>query len=158
MTGLLRSTVSPSSSSMSRSTPCVDGCCGPMLRIIVWSSEGSSSAIAATSASDIRRTAPTSRISSAAPAPWRGASSWDPSDVRMAASVEAVVTASPGVLHALELHGDRTHGMVLAQREPVPVLRHQDAGQVGVARELDPIHVVHLALERLGAGVHVEQR
>src|SRR6202171_2286081 len=29
-------TVSPSSSSKTRSTPCVDGCCGPMLRTIVF--------------------------------------------------------------------------------------------------------------------------
>ena len=35
MTGFVRSTVSPSSSSMRRSTPCVLGCCGPMLMIIV---------------------------------------------------------------------------------------------------------------------------
>ncbi len=40
MTGLARSTVSPSSSIMMRSTPWVDGCCGPMLRIIVSSMSG----------------------------------------------------------------------------------------------------------------------
>ena len=40
MTGLARSTVSPSSSIMIRSTPWVDGCCGPMLRIIVSSMSG----------------------------------------------------------------------------------------------------------------------
>ena len=34
MTGSARVMTSPSSSSTTRSTPCVDGCCGPMLRII----------------------------------------------------------------------------------------------------------------------------
>ena len=46
MIGLVRTTVSPWSSSMSRSTPWVDGCWGPMLMIIVssalptWPSSG----------------------------------------------------------------------------------------------------------------------
>ena len=35
MVGDADSTVSPSSSSTSRSTPCVLGCCGPMLTVIV---------------------------------------------------------------------------------------------------------------------------
>ena len=34
MTGLERVTISPSSSSTSRSTPWVDGCCGPMFMIM----------------------------------------------------------------------------------------------------------------------------
>ena len=43
MTALVRSTNSPSSSSMSRSTPWVEGCWGPMLMIIVSSSGRSTS-------------------------------------------------------------------------------------------------------------------
>src|ERR1043165_9759660 len=35
MIGFAFTTVSPSSSSATRSTPCVDGCCGPMLRVMV---------------------------------------------------------------------------------------------------------------------------
>src|SRR5450432_2638255 len=35
MVGAAESTVSPSSSSTRRSTPCVLGCCGPMLTVIV---------------------------------------------------------------------------------------------------------------------------
>src|SRR5580765_6957527 len=35
MMGFALSTVSPSSSSTTRSTPCVDGCCGPMFRVMV---------------------------------------------------------------------------------------------------------------------------
>src|SRR6185312_6638603 len=34
--GIAFRTVSPSSSNKMRSTPCVDGCCGPMLRTIVF--------------------------------------------------------------------------------------------------------------------------
>ena len=41
MIGLQRVTVSPSSSSSSRSTPCVDGCWGPMLMIMRSGAEGS---------------------------------------------------------------------------------------------------------------------
>src|SRR3990172_86627 len=35
MSEVALTTVSPSSSKITRSTPCVDGCCGPMLRTIV---------------------------------------------------------------------------------------------------------------------------
>src|SRR6516164_7840167 len=35
ISGTARATVSPSSSSKTRSTPCVEGCCGPILRTIV---------------------------------------------------------------------------------------------------------------------------
>src|SRR6266404_1535228 len=35
MSGTALTTVSPSSSSRMRSTPCVDGCCGPIFRTIV---------------------------------------------------------------------------------------------------------------------------
>ena len=42
---LERSTVSPSSSSMMRSTPWVEGCCGPRLMIIVSSSPNSTSIV-----------------------------------------------------------------------------------------------------------------
>src|SRR6266508_2646390 len=41
-TGLARTTVSASSSSITRSTPCVDGCWGPMLMIIVSPSPSTS--------------------------------------------------------------------------------------------------------------------
>src|SRR5581483_12290706 len=40
ITGLARRTVSPSSSSITRRTPWVDGCCGPRLMIIVSSDSG----------------------------------------------------------------------------------------------------------------------
>ena len=79
--GLVRSTVSPSSSSMRRSTPWVLGCCGPMLMIIVWSSAGPSPTRSWASASESRRVAPSSRSSSAAPADERAVISCAPSEV-----------------------------------------------------------------------------
>ena len=45
MTGRTSVTVSPSSSSTSRSTPCVDGCCGPMLTTIFSLLSGSMPAV-----------------------------------------------------------------------------------------------------------------
>ena len=58
MIGLERMTCSPASSSMSRSTPCVEGCWGPMLMIIVSSfSSARCSPCWAASTSDMRRTA-----------------------------------------------------------------------------------------------------
>src|ERR1700736_3688436 len=45
MSGIMRTTVSPSISSMTRSTPWVDGCCGPMFRIMVRSCPGSSTGV-----------------------------------------------------------------------------------------------------------------
>ena len=45
MSGMMRTMVSPSISSSRRSTPCVDGCCGPMFRTIVWSCDGSSTGV-----------------------------------------------------------------------------------------------------------------
>ncbi len=83
MIGLVRNTVSPSSSSMSRSTPWVEGCCGPMLMIIVWSSRRSMSMSPGSTKppSGRRSTAPTSLRSSSAFVTPRGASSCAPSDV-----------------------------------------------------------------------------
>ena len=108
MIGLQRSTVSPCSSSIRRSTPWVLGCAGPMLRIIVWSSSGSSgrSPSWAASASLIRSTAPSSRISSLAVTSERGLSSWDSSAVwRTIASCDSVCVTSRHELASLNCTG-----------------------------------------------------
>ena len=161
MIGLQRSTVSPCSSSISRSTPWVLGCCGPMLMIIVWSLvrvELAMSPSSAASASLMRSTAPTSRSSS------RGG--------QLAARACSLLARSSSTVwivvdwycvmivprRPLNCTGMRADLVVLAQRVALPVLRHQDAGEVGVAVEHDAEHVEHLALHRLGAGVDVEQR
>ena len=49
---------------------------------------------------------------------------------------------SSGRRCALELHGDATDVVVLAERVAVPVVGHEDAGQVGVAVERDAEQVV----------------
>ena len=104
--GLQRSTVSPWSSSMRRSTPCVLGCWGPMLMIIVWSSDGSTTrcASAATSASLMRSTEPTSRSSSSGPSSLRGRISCSPSLVRNGVS-DRMTRSDAGGRHAGPLGG-----------------------------------------------------
>src|ERR1022692_1199420 len=47
MSGMIRTMVSPSISSRTRSTPCVEGCCGPMFRIMVRSWPGSRTGVGA---------------------------------------------------------------------------------------------------------------
>src|SRR5947207_9993067 len=151
MIGLQRRTVSPSSSSMRRSTPWVLGCGGPMLMIIVSSSETSTS----TSVCDTpRRTAPCSRARALSPVSLRGLISCAPSSVSAVRSV----MRSPRPRGFLELHGDPADGIVLAQGVALPVVGHQDAREVGVALEDDPEHVVDLALHRLAPGEQLKQR
>src|SRR5688572_11511665 len=133
MIGLDRKTVSPSSSNMSRSTPWVDGCDGPMLMIMRSSSRGPRGAVSspAASRSDMRRTAEESR---------RRARSSDEVSV-------VVVIASTGRGSGFELHRNAADGVVLAQRVADPVFGHQYAREIGVIVELDAEHVVDLALE-----------
>src|SRR4051812_18387455 len=164
MIGLLRTTVSPRSSIMMRSTPWVLGCCGPMLMIIDSSSETSTGCSSATSASARRSTAPFSisramaSLTSALARPWRPSAVRAGSSVRCGCSVVVMVALVSPRRGALELHGDATRVVVLAQRVAYPVLRHQDAGEVGVAVEGDAEHVEGLALHGVGAGVHREER
>src|SRR3954467_1000625 len=154
MTGLQRSTVSPSSSSMRRSTPWVLGCCGPMLMIIVSSSVISTS----TSSWEMpRRTAPCSSERNASLVSARRPISCAPSAVSLVRSVIGP-PGSPGPWRFFELHGDAPDGVVLAQGVALPVVGHEDARQVGMALEDDPEHVVDLALHGLATGKHLEQR
>src|SRR6516165_5949330 len=90
-------TFSPSSLRITRSTPCVEGCCGPML---------------STSSVESRNVASGMLLSALYPQ----------------------VVFHP-VLILLQ------DGIVLAQRMTLPVLRHQDAPQIGVAGEFDAEHV-----------------
>src|SRR5438445_3550590 len=165
MTGLVRRTVSPSSSIMRRSTPWVDGCWGPMLMIMV--SSGLTSTLkslgSTVTPSGRRSTAPCSRSSSVDSVALRGAISWAPSEVsaaRSAISWSCVVMAgsSPGLGGVLELHGDSAHGVVLPEGVALPVLGHQDAGEIGVALEADTHHVEGLPLHGLCSRVEAEQR
>ena len=84
---------------MRRSTPWVLGCCGPMLMIIVWSSDGPPLTSSATSASERRNVAPSSRSSCSAPSELREVISWAPSEVSMpelrGSSVVSVIGRPP---------------------------------------------------------------
>ena len=132
---------------------------------------------AAASASLIRSTAPSSRISSLAATSdarlelllrldvWiimhdvsHGVASMRATERQRGSAQQR--PAWPGTLMTarLELHGDRADLVVLAQGVALPVLGHQDPRQVGVVGEDDAEHVERLALHRLGAGMDVEQR
>src|SRR4051812_110441 len=166
--GLVRITDSPRSSSIRRRTPCVDGCWGPMLMIMVSSSGPADCSSWAASASDRRRTAPSSRNRSVALVTERLLISWAPSRVSAAPGVGGCAILVIGDTSCaagsarrggvLELHGDAAGVIVLAERVPDPVLGQEDAGQVRMAREADAEHIEHLALGGLGARVDLEER
>src|SRR3954464_9071796 len=50
------------------------------------------------------------------------------------------------------------HRVVLARGMPLPVVRHQDAAQVGMPVEVDPEHVVDFALAPVHRLPHARQR
>src|SRR5213594_907682 len=120
MIGLARTTVSPSSSSTTRSTPWVEGCCGPMLSVMV--------------------------------------------------SVRTVLHLLGGQLLEVGIRRGAVRGVVrerhlliaerrvLAQRPTHPGLRQQNAREVRVPGELDPVEVVGLALVPVGGRPHAGDR
>src|ERR1043166_4498549 len=48
--------------------------------------------------------------------------------------------------------------IVLALRMPLPVLRHENAAAIGMAREVDAEHVEHFTLEPVGGGPDAADR
>ena len=191
MTGLVRSTVSPSSSSISRSTPWVEGCWGPMLMIMVSSSGCSMSMSDGSTGHALgepedrttsRRSSSGSVCRPRRPAPGRLRRSRPratarPSSVhgrpgrpprrrrrrrrgRWARSPDAVSSMASliGARGFLELDRHPADPVVLAQGMALPVLGHEDPGQVGMAGEQDAEHVEGLALHGLGPGVEVQDR
>ena len=142
MTGLVRSTVSPSSSSMSRSTPWVEGCWGPMLMIIVSSSDARCRCRRVEDHALGQAQDRADRELDAGPR--RG----QPAPGRPRRSRAGVHGCAAGADHEagrrssrprcfLELHRHPADAVVLAQRVALPVLGHEDPGQVGVAGEDD---------------------
>src|SRR5688572_23875574 len=128
MIGSICRTVSPSSVSRSRSTPCVAGWCGPML--IVNSSCRGSSSVPMTGCSIVPRSSvidcSRSRYGTARPG-WRSLiPAWD---------LVLVVREQD------RLAADRE---VAPLRVALVVLGHEDPAQVRVAVEDDPEHVVDL--------------
>src|SRR3954451_18836986 len=142
-------TVSPSRSMTSRSTPCVDGCCGPMLTTSRSDWCGSAPRVASHSPPVTVYTRPS--VVSREPAYG--------SDVVVMAGPSSPVGA-PRVRRrdrgALVLDRDAAERVVLALRVTVPVVGHEDPGERRVAVEDDAEHVERLALlpvrRRIDAG------
>src|SRR5919202_4868051 len=120
MTGLQVTTSSPSSTSSTRSTPCVDGCCGPML---TRSRSGRSLIVGATSATPI---------------------SWvlvPGVPGRRSVSGRTIDLSRDGEIDGLAAKRFRA-----AQRVPHPLVGQHDALQVRVPVELDTEQVEDFAL------------
>src|SRR5689334_14484914 len=114
-------TRSPSSLSFTRSTPCVDGCCGPIFR-----------------------------TSSSAPS---SVCCFSPASV-MVSLATLLPAFNPQVfLHPRCILLDDV--VVLAQWITLPLVRQQDARQIGVPGKNNPEHVEHLALQPVGRGPNV---
>src|SRR5262245_6543998 len=136
--------VSPSSTTLMRSTPCVAGCCGPMFR-------GSGS--------------PCSGSSPSGRGPASGAAvpqdeSGEYSNVCVLTLMALEPALEPVVVELVRL--DALVGEVLAQREVVVGLGHQQAlelaGLAAVAEEHDAEHVEALALAVLRARPEIRHR
>src|SRR6266508_6035407 len=135
MVGAADSTVSPSSSSTSRKTPCVLGCWGPMLTVMT-----------SVLISGITAVTPNQRPNH-----------HDGHSTSLLASHEPIAfDARPELLfgHLQRFRRPRRHAnldrIILPQRESLPVLRHQQAPRIRMAVELDAEQVPHLALEPVG--------
>ena len=127
-------------------------------RLVVGSADVRSRAAA--SASDRRSTAPISRRRSAPPRacgirPWLSLGGLGDRGRRSRPRCRSCgrLRPSPAPLNCTGMAPTR---VVLAQGVAVPVLGHEDPGQVGMALEDDAEHVEHLALEGVGPGVQVD--
>src|SRR5665647_2241687 len=130
MTGMTSLTSSPSSVTTRRSTPCVLGCCGPMLTTTSLKARPSTSEPSPRAVdSSIRRSASLTASSGSGVANWSG--------MRV-------------VLRRVDV--------VFAQRMPDEVVLEQDAAQVGMPEVPDPDHVPGLAFVPVGGRPHVAHR
>src|SRR5262245_18956595 len=116
MIGLHATTFSPSSSSATRSTPCVEWCCGPMLSVIV----------------SLRTVA----------------------DLLGSKLLQGGRRLDAPRRVVRDRHLFVAERRVFAQGPAHPVFGQEDARQVGVAGERDPVEVVRLALVPVGGGPH----
>src|SRR5215211_7500452 len=152
-------TVSPSSSRISRSTPCVDGCCGPML---TTTRSSPSSAMPETTESQscpvTVKTRPADVSASRAYGSYAVLISGSLRKPGERLRVRSSVVGPPRVRRwdggALVLHRDATEGVILALRVARPVVGHLDARQSGVTVEDDAEEVVRLTLVPVVGGVH----
>src|SRR5213080_4385687 len=171
MTTSQSTTFSPSSRSTTRRTPCVLGCCGPML---ITSSLVSNIAPWWTVCVSIKNSVGEWRRDS-------GFGIWDlqnpesqripksqripnPSESRIPTrSLDLCFFPCLSELQPVEriLHQQLAgtfERIVLALGESLPVLGHEDAPAIGMAGEVHPEHVVHLALEPVGRSPHAGDR
>src|SRR5258708_6620026 len=119
-------TFSPSSRSTTRSTPCVLGCCGPMLIT-------------------------SSLVSNMAPRTMPADSSAFPGLLNV--GLVARLTELQPIERILHQQLARAlERIVLTLGKPLPVVRHQNPPAIGMARDVHAEHVVHLALEPVGGG------
>src|SRR4051794_8907081 len=146
MIGLMSRTTSPSRVAIRRSTPWVAGWCGPMLSVISsWVSPSPAGSDEIVIDSSRRRWSSVNEVMSAprAGAPWSG---------------------SLNVLPVGALFVEREQDRLPPDREvaslgvPLVVLGHEDPAKIGMPRELDPEHVVHLTLGELGPREQVTDR
>src|SRR5579884_643372 len=176
MSGTALTMVSPSSVRMRRSTPWVDGCCGPMLMVMVsrrrWSSSGSLSSTANTRGSSscivvlylmlwsgrlvvprgaAARTSLTSRLV-VRPRPRRTAGHGRLLGALWGAERLRADAGGQGLIEGdlaapVRLRqADARERVVLAERVADPIGGHQDAREIRVTGEADAEEVVDLAL------------
>src|SRR6266567_6068116 len=140
MVGAADSTVSPSSSSTRRSTPCVLGCWGPMLTVIVS---------ARMSAMTTDRRSGRGEYGSKGRDLDRRGLVVELSLSRQAISLHAFPELRLGHLQRLSISGRlvNLHRVVFAQRIPFPVHRHEQPPWIGMIEEHDPEQVPDLAFE-----------
>src|SRR5438552_16181736 len=112
MSGIARTTVSPSSVRIRRKVVCVAGCCGPKLRVYKKSLSTSSSAIGSSKSRGMIVSLNRKRL-----------------------------TLRPGNQGEVVPLQSAAQRVVLPQRERGKLLGHQDAAQVRVADEHDRVHV-----------------
>src|SRR3979409_2631159 len=132
MTTSASTTFSPSSRSTTRSTPCVLGCCGPMLIT-------------------------SSLVSNIAPRTVPGTSSALPVllNVRLFARL-AKLEPVERIFH--QQFARTFERIILPLRKALPVVWHQNTPAIGVPGDVHPEHVVYLALQPVRGGPYVGDR
>src|SRR5262245_56807288 len=130
MTTSASTTFSPSSRRTTRSTPCVLGCCGPMLIT-------------------------SSFVSNIAPRTVSGCMNGALLNLGLFLGLPELQPVDR-ILHE-ELAGPFER-IVFALRKSLPVVGHQDASAIRVAGEVDAEHVPHFAFEPVRRGPHARRR
>src|SRR6185369_7484020 len=126
MSGIASFMTSPSARTTKRSTPCVDGCCGPIESVMSSVTTPPSAAERCTSTSKPARL--------------------------IVLNLEEAFPRRRNAMVFLRLDE------VLAERMARPVLRHEDAAKVRVAREVHAEEVEHLALLPVGRAPDARHR